>query len=205
MAFTDTKTFLSDLINQGSDALSNLYYLEFVCPSIITGNTPSLLKVRAGDFKPPAFNQTTDKKNYMTVSVDLPKPEIQGDKKFSITFRVDENWDIYKKLIELKQRTSKPNVGFINPNVNDYANDLTIKVFAYDSSVPSTNSSTGIYHDYNKFKELWVFKYCWITALTGLDFTYDSSNALKVTAEISFQDFEDPETKLGTPTSYPNA
>lgn len=188
MALTNTSTFISDLIKEGADAQSNLYYLEFSkngeSRDILTS-----LKVRAGDFTPPAFNQTTDPKKYMTMSVDLPKPEIQGDKKLSFTFRVDENYEVYEKLVEWKRFVSISNLGYVNPSLKPDDGLFQLNVYAYIGTSAIGDPDTA-------FKKIYTFKGCWIKQINGLTFTYDSANPLTVNTEVIFQEYEDPETTL---------
>ena len=190
-----TTTYIDDLIGQGPDALSNLYYIEFEGGEFKDSTTVQKLKVRAGDFKAPAFSQTTDKKNFMTVSVDMPKPEIQGDKKLSFTFRVDENFEIYQKLVAQKRKTSISNLGYVNPYVNREENNFAVKVYAYIEGISRSNAA-GIGVDYSNYKLLYKFYNCWIRTLDGLTFTYDNSTPLTVKVEISFQKFDDPENLI---------
>ena len=190
MALTNpTSSYVTELINAGPDALSNLYYLEF--EGGVLGDVTNKLKVRATDFTPPAFNQPTDTKNYMSVSVDLPKPEIQGDKKLSFTFRVDEYFQVYKALIEQKKKTSVTNFGYVNPNVHLSENNFTVKVYIYKGQ------KEGLNHD-DEFKPIYIFENCWIREINGLTFSYDSATPLTVKVEVSFQKFTDPETTIKT-------
>lgn len=183
-----TKNYVSDLIKAGSDALTNLYYLQFNGGEL--EKITNALKVRSGDFTPPAFSQTTDTKNFMTVSVDMPKPEIQGEKKLSFTFRVDENYLVYEALVKQKKKTSISNLGYINPNVDKDGNHFTVQVYAYNGM------NTGVGDTSGSFKKLYEFRNCWIREINGLTYGYDSSTPLTVKVEVSFQDFDDPENLL---------
>ena len=195
MALTNTQTFISDLINEGSDAQSNLYYLKFTGDGIDNATNTSL-KVRAGDFTPPAFNQTTDPKKYMTIKVDLPKPEISGEKKISFTFRVDENYQVYETLVRLKSKIYRANLGYVNPNLtaSNRSNLFTVDTYAY------MGNTLGIGDPDVAFKKLYSFKGCWIQNLNGLTFGYDSSTPLTVRADVCFLEYEDPENLLFTRT-----
>lgn len=188
MALTNTSTFITDLINEGADAQSNLYYLEF-SKSGESREILTALKVRAGDFTPPAFNQTTDPKKYMTMSVDLPKPEIQGEKKLSFTFRVDENYEVYETLVKWKKLVSISNLGYVNPSLAPVDKLFKLNVYAYIGNSAIGDPSLA-------FKRIYTFEGCWIQQLNGLTFTYDNATPLTVKAEVVFQKYEDPENTL---------
>lgn len=197
MALGDkTTSYINELINAGADALSNLYYLYFTGGEFNDNLINSALKVRAGDFTPPTFSQTVDTKNFMTVSIDLPKPEIQGDKSFSITFRVDDNFEVYQALVNQRKKVVVSNLGYINPNLINN-NTFTIKVFTYKPWDESNMAGVWRWEgEAGRFTEIYEFRKCWIKSLNGLTFSYEGSTPLTVTAEIGFQDFDDPENKF---------
>ena len=190
MALSNTSNFIKDLIKAGPDAQSNLYYLKFTKFGI-NQTLNEFLKVRAGDFTPPAFNQTTDTKKFMTVSVDLPKPEISGEKKLSFTFRVDENYEIYQTLVDWKSFVSVSNLGYVNPNLKRSSGKGLFSVDVY-----AHIGTSGIGDPDLDFTKLYSFHSCWIQNLNGLTFSYDNATPLTVKADVCFLEYEDPENLL---------
>ena len=191
MALTGkTQDYTDSLIQAGPDAFTNLYYLRFTGGKV--GEVNTRLKVRIGNFTPPTFTQTTATKSYLTVSVELPKPEYTGTKEITCQFRVDENYEIYKKMSEQKAVTSVSNIGKVNVDVPDETNGgFRVDVYAYDGK-------GTIGDDSSNFKPLYTFTHCWIKSLKGLSYTYGSSTPLTAEVTIAFQKFEDPEVTISS-------
>ena len=125
----------------------------------------------------------------MTTDFDLPKAEIQGDKKFTLNFRVDENYKVYKALLDQMSVTSVPNLGQVSLKAPDNK-DLEIKVYAFNGS----NSS--LVDDDTGFQILYRFTYCWIMSVKGPTYGYDSSNPEKVSVDIGFFECETPDSRI---------
>lgn len=186
-----TQDYTDSLIQAGPDAFTNLYYLRFTGGKV--GEVHDDLKVRTGNFTPPTFTQTTATKNYMTVSVELPKPEYTGTKEFTCQFRVDENYEIYKKMSEQKAVTSVSNMGKVNVNVPDDTNGgFKVDVYAFNGK-----GTIGDASDSN-FKLLYTYTHCWIKSLKGLSYTYGSSTPLTAEVTIAFQKFKDPQETISS-------
>lgn len=193
MALTgnNTSTYTQDLIGVGTDAFTNLYKIKFT--GGVMGQNDMLLRVRSGNFTPPVFTQTTNKYHYMTVDVDMPKAEYTGTKEFTLKFRVDENYLVYKNLLKQKGVTSISNLGGINVNIPDSTGSkgsFKTSVNAYDGKGMIGDT------DESHFKELYTFDKCWVKSIRGLTFSYDNSSPITVEAIIGFQSFDDPENLL---------
>lgn len=190
-SLTDNKSFLTDLINAGADAMSNLYYVE-LSGGLIDDSTKLQLKLRNKDFKPPQFTQGKITQNYLSVSLDVPSASFSGTKEFSCTFRVDLNYNIYKKLCELMAVTSMPNLGFAATDVPDATTKgMEVRVYAVNSTVDS--NSTEVYDPStdSRFSLMHTYKYCWIKSITGLNYSYNEASAVTVTATFGFFQFKD--------------
>lgn len=102
---------ISTLFNSGIDAFTNIWDVEITLPKFVLDDSIDYapkLSVRALSFTPPELSLNTANVDYMGVSIAKQVPKIQGEKTFSIEFRLDANYDIYKKLIEWKHIYGDP-------------------------------------------------------------------------------------------------
>ncbi len=192
---SNTNTHLQDLIGVGSDAMSNLYYLEF-SGSFLDGDTDLKvgMRVRTKDFAPPTFSQ--NQKNtvhYMTVSEDLPVPAVSGEKSLSLNIRLDENYEVYSFLLRQQAVTSIANLGYAGTDVPDSENGgFRIDVYAFDRGANSDLEATSNPDDLSGYKKLYNFEYCWVKSISGLNYTYDSPSPITLTVNIGFFAYDDP-------------
>lgn len=185
-----SNTYLKSLIDTGSDAMRNLYLVEFFGKSI-EDIAEEVLKVRNQDFTPPSFTQTTATKSYLTVDVDVPVAEITGEKAFSLTFRLDSNYSVYKYLLEQQAATLSGNEGWAINEVpdSDTSYGFSVRVRAFDRSIKGAAADPNNYEEYSV---LYEFRHCWIKSLTGFSYTYNSNTPLTIKADIGFMDYDDP-------------
>ncbi len=203
MKIDATNGYIKSLIDAGSDAMKNLYLVEFRGGGI----TPisNSLMIRNSDFQPPTFTQGKEKKSFLTVDVDMPTASIEGDKSFSLTFRLDSNYKLYNFLMEQQSATMSGSEGWaINsvPDDIDSGYGLTITVKAYDGTLKngtgtvSTGNEAGGPNDDANYKKIYEFRYCWIKSIDPISYSYDSNSPLSVKASISFMDYDDPMSLL---------
>lgn len=197
MATVNTpSTYLSSLVSAGPDAMTNLFYVEL---SSNTLNNNELLKtglrVRNRDFNFTELTHATQTVNYMTVSLDIPSASLEGSKTFSLTFRVDANYDVYKYLLKQMARTSAPNLGYASNDVPDEAGEggLTIRVYAIDKPLTSSNH---VDPEGDNFTLMYEFTHCWIENLAGLNYSYNSPDAETVTVTFGFWEYKNPQSLL---------
>ena len=191
---SNTSSYLSTLIGAGEDAHQNLYYVRFIGSSDFeNADMSNVLKVRADDISLPTPSHGTDSISYMTVSMDKPNANYDIDKSISISFRVDDNYEVYKFLLDRQAKTSKANLGYAGDYVQGSDNYFYIAVYAMTKPVtteaqedPTTAANSA------GFKVLYRFKHCWIPSINGLSFSYSGSNVQKVTAKIFFWDYTEP-------------
>ena len=190
-----TNTYLSDLINVGADAMNNLYYLEFSGTLLNADEELKLgMKVRNKDFTPPTFTQVgPNTVNFMTTSLDWPLAAISGDKKLSLTFRLDEHYAIYEYLLKQKSVTGNANLAFANNEVPDSENGgFKIDVYAFDRSLASETEDIANPESIECYRKMYTFEYCWVMDISGLDYSYNNQAALTVKVDIGFFQFDDP-------------
>ena len=208
MALDTNTKYIKHLINSGADAMSNLYYVEFNLPEVGELNATSLgLTVRAGDFNPPAApsHDQGHTINFVTSSLKVPTASYTMDRNFSISFRLDENYNLYKYFKGLQHKTSDALTGYANtalPGEVDASKDFVIKVYStlttngnllnasYDSNESSPKVNTIMYK----------FEKCWIKKISDISYSYDSAAPLAITVDFGCQYYEGPSAKWNTST-----
>ena len=158
---SNTSSYLSTLIGAGEDAHQNLYYVRFIGSSDFeNADMSNVLKVRADDISLPTPSHGTDSISYMTVSMDKPNANYDIDKSISISFRVDDNYEVYKFLLDRQAKTSKANLGYAGDYVQGSDNYFYIAVYAMTKPVtteaqedPTTAANSA------GFKVLYRFKH----------------------------------------------
>ena len=179
---SQSNTYLNDLINAGTDAFPNLFYVEF------TGNAvPDVLKLtgtnsvtyRINDFSFTTPTHSKSKKEFMTESLEVPNTSYDFTKSFDLKIRLDKNYNIYKQLLEIQS-----NLNHINSTATTLVeNTFNVNVYRASSSENSIAETSDL-----SVKESWKkihgFEYCWISKITPPTFSYDSSEAPVCTVTI---------------------
>jgi len=193
---SNSQSFISDLIQVGADAMTNLYFIEF--SGSLMNHDENLkigLRVRSKDFTPPTFTYSASKNtvHYMTTSVDLPLSVVSGDKSLTFNFRVDSNYRLYEFLLRQQAMTSNANLGFANTDVHDSSNGgFKVDVYAFDRSKSSDIEAYCDPSDTEAYTKLYSFDYCWIKSISGLNFSYDNTEPESVTVNVGFFTYDDP-------------
>lgn len=117
------------LLGLGADAMDNMFDIQIVPPdglkvfdSLGTGRGGFMgpeestflndITIRADGFSPPAFNPKTYKVAYKAVSIDRPATKIEGERQFTITFRLDANYRAYRFLSAWKSIIMQASNGY---------------------------------------------------------------------------------------------
>ena len=195
----NTNNYLSSLVGAGADAMSNLYYVQFI-GGHIDNQTSVMLTVRNSEITFPTVSHPTDKKHFMTTSMDAPKAEINIEKRLSIRFRLDSDYQVYKFLLAQQAETSVPNLGYASNRIPDEANSNngfkiivyapTTEISQFSQEAPEMLGTTAGY------TKLYEFRYCWISDLTPPSYTYSSASPLTIGANIYFYEYDDPQSLL---------
>lgn len=177
MALGDNTSYLSDLINLGADAQSNLYELKFT-GGIFSADTD--ITIRNAGISLPERKQSTHDVSYLTTSVTLPGASYEDTKTVSITFRLDQNYSIYRKLLKQQKKVYGPSTSYANASAKDATFDIS--VYAITDQNPNGVRKVGMY----------ILKNCYIKAVKqNTTFSYDSSEPITITADIWYQQRED--------------
>lgn len=174
MALGNNETYLSDLISLGADAQSNLYELTFTGGEF-DGDTS--LTIRNAGITLPERKQGVHEVNYLTTSLTLPAATYEETKTATIQFRLDQNYEVYKKLLKQQKKMYGPSTSYANPSANAA---FTIEVAAVTN--PATMATVKMYKLSN----------CYIKKVKqDTPFSYDNSTPMTVSMEIWYQKRED--------------
>ncbi len=175
MALGNNTAYLSDLINLGADAQSNLYELTFSGGEF---DESTALTIRNAGITLPERKQGTHDVKYLTTSVTLPAASYEETKTATIRFRLDQNYDVYKKLLKQQKKVYGPSISYANPSAANAT--FNIKVAA----ITDTSSMSTI--------DMYVLSNCYIKAVkldTAL--SYDDATPMTVSMDIWYQKRED--------------
>lgn len=181
---SNSSQYISALIQAGSDVMENLYYLDF--SGRLLDEYSQNLKVRVSQFTPPVPTQDKNDFTYLTTSVAMPKPSFSMDKTLKFTFRVDENYDLYKYLLKQQSTTMNAGTGWATNQVPSESNGgITVKAYIFDRSLGNDPDNEEYY------RPIYIYRYCYITDITGLNYSYENSNPMTLSVTMKFLDFDD--------------
>lgn len=191
------KTHITELLGAGADAMTNMYEVIFNMPTgtavSVDATQTAKLRIRADAFNPPADSQQTYEVHWKTVALTRPASKIIMDRVFTITFRVDANYDLYRTLLKWKGLTSAGSVGYASQDMSALGS-VTVSalastinnpkmVAAKTSEAPDTKGAGNVI--------LWKYHDVWIETITNPEFSTESAEPAKVTATFRFGSFED--------------
>ena len=196
MSLDVKNNYLHELIAAANDAHSNLYKLKFSGGVFNDSSVSQGMTIRTSSFTPPDISIDKYTVKYVTAYVDWPKTEIKVTRNFNTEFRVDQNWEIYKKLQEQKNKTLNASHAFASTNLEDIKNDLfSVSVYVSDDGLKDENVNI-------EGKKLYQFDHCWITKIDSPKFTQGTANSIKVSCTINFLEMYDTESGFpGVPGS----
>lgn len=181
---SNSSQYISALIEAGSDVMKNLYYLDFSGKYL--NDFSQNLKVRVSNFTPPIPTQGKQSFNYITTSVDMPTPSFTMDKTLKFTFRLDENYELYRILLKQQSTTMNAGTGWATNQIpSESDGGITVKAYIFDRSLGNDPD------DEENYRPMYIYKYCYITDITGLTYSYEGANPMTISVTIKFLDFED--------------
>ena len=191
MAISNSSNYISDLLNAGNDAFSNLYEVTFALSDdykdIIDSTT---FTMRCKDFTPPSVSGGgTYRVRYVTAFVDWPSAKVNVTRTFDLTFRVDSNYETYKNLHLLAKNNFNPNTSYVNTDLADLAKTS----FTVTVSVLTNGSSSAAEADK---MELYKFNNCIITGITPIEYKQGDASPITAKATFVFGDMVDLQTSL---------
>lgn len=191
MAIGDNSNYISDLLNAGNDAFSNLYEV------VLTPNggfeneeDGTTFTMRCKDFTPPSLSGGDPYRvRYVTAFVDWPSAKVNVTRTFDLTFRVDSNYTAYRRLHLLVKDNFNPNTDYINTNLTDLAKTsftITVNVLTNGSSSAADKDKMALY----------TFNNCIITGITPIEYKQGDASPITAKATFIFGDMNDLQTSL---------
>ena len=169
MALGDNTNYLSDLINLGADAQSNLYELTFTGGEF-SGYTA--LTIRNAGITLPERKQGTHEET----------------KTATITFRLDQNYDVYKKLLNQQKKVYAPSLSYANPSATNATFDINV------AAITDISAKTKI--------DMYKLENCYIkTVKLDTSFSYDNATPMTVSMDIWYQKRKDWAYETPVPAS----
>lgn len=176
------KDFISTLMNTGADAYSNLFratltFGETALIRLSEMTTPEM-SFRIVNFpQTPSRDIVTQDIPYMGTSVSIPVFGSTIKRSSSFVIRVDEDYLVYDKLRKLQC-------------VNDDGVSQKLDVNKFNLKIEAFRPSqdTSSIYDYSCVFE-WNFYDCYITTVSPIAYSYDSSNAISATVGFIYKNF----------------
>lgn len=191
MAISNSSNYISDLLNAGNDAFSNLYEV------VLTPNggfenegDGTTFTMRCKDFTPPDLSGGDPYRvRYVTAFVDWPSAKVNVTRTFDLTFRVDSNYTAYKRLHLLAKDNFNPNTDYVNTDLTDLKNTsftITVNVLKNGSSSATESDKMALY----------TFNNCIITGITPIEYKQGDASPITAKATFVFGDMTDLQTSL---------
>lgn len=179
-------TALQSLINEGNDAQGKLY--EAVFSGGVLGSDTSNMTIRCSGFTPVFPTQSTYAVNFVTAKIERPTTKVDLTRNFSLTFRSDDNWYLYKQLLLQHSLTMNASKSYVNTSldlIEDYLFNVNV-----NRIVTLSNSSSS------KVDRLFNFRKCWISEITSPDFSTSDASPVTINCKINFLEMEDWQSGL---------
>jgi hypothetical protein len=205
------------LMNSGIDAFTNLYDIQMVFPTNVTPSYDSTAtsgaggyaySVRAMGFQPPELTLMIYNSDYKGVQLTKQAPKIQGERTFTIEFRMDTNYYLYYDLLQWKHIWVDPSgEGNIQPgSLSDNIMDSTttpvtgniaqygqITVGAYSVTTPLDGySDPSNVVDITSPGASWIFWDVVCNKVGTPNYQRAGADAVTVTAEFIFGRYSEP-------------
>ena len=201
---------VTELIKAGADAMSNMYDVKIVFPDDIQtqlGTDIQAMIVRAKGFTPPEAEVVNYKVNYKTVEIDRPATKITMNRQFTISFRLDAYYAVYRALKMWAGRNGTPSTGYASNALWDSAagspNNIKGRVIVTALSTPvlmdpsnpyfAEGVNTGNFSENpNSENLIWEFDDVWVQKMTEPQFTMDDAGTMDIEATFFFGNMKDP-------------
>lgn len=200
---------LQALTNAGADAYKNMYDCRIAFPWATDKGDTEVLTVRAQSFAVPALEIEVADRNYHGVSVKVPTPKQNFERKITLTFRMDASYNLFGKFSLWAQTVGdmvsggvanwagaigKLEVEAINgkysaTDVNNYTNDTTNGPGrpGYDLAPTSPNGDKS-----KNINPKWTFYDVWVGKVGQPEFDTESNDAITYDVDFYFGDCDYP-------------
>lgn len=200
MNLSNTNNHLISLISAGNDAQAHMYEVDFE-GGYFTDIATSM-SVRCEGFTPPPQSQDKYTVKYVTAYIDRPKTKITVTRNFKLKFRLDDNYILYKALLEQRKLTANPAKSYANSDISSLMEKgllFNVKVNLIkgfnDTLEEEAESDESTEKETYNVLRLFNFKNCWIQDISAPVYG-DSADPISVEATINFLQMEDWQSGL---------
>lgn len=174
MALSSNNNYYSTLFSNANDAMSGMFKVDFL-NGYFNGRDKT---IRCTGFQIANLKQLEYTKKYVTAYIDAPAPKVEGEKRFSITFRLDENYDVYMELLNWRSVLVDPSNSAVDIDLKGNES----KFCDIQVSRIGNNGGTEGMATYGK---------CWCTDVALGGYAYGTSKPQTVTATIYYKTVND--------------
>jgi hypothetical protein len=187
---------ISTLISAGLDAFVNLYDVEITLPTNLSGISATLVDTsmavsgnqnkiitRIGNFQPPESSLGEYPIYYQSGSITRQNAKIALNRTFTLPFRIDGNYDLYRVLKGwqgLYLGPSQADYRLPSPEETGYFGNITVS--GYNSNVSPGDPITGDL----SIKAIWNFDSVICLDVSEPQFGRDAANPVEVSATFLY-------------------
>lgn len=181
------------LLNSGADAYKNIWYSKIEGMDFTSWGDGENVMFRAEGFNLPKFSTEGDERTLWGKKIKTPKPEVNMERTFTITYRMDANYALYDdfktelhKVVNGQNSSSNTLVGISNW----IDGNITVTVYGlkgvYNGTGETGTTSELTTETFTKegASEVWTFNNCWIADVSEPSFARDDASI--VTFEVKF-------------------
>lgn len=165
----DSRTLISDLVDAGNDAASNLFLVDIFTEGSISTDS---FRFRATDVTIPSIGNNTVSLPYQNNEYVFVAPGTALTRRVLITYRIDDNYNVLRSLHALLNMTDTKGSGFEH---NSKTKQLTVRV--------------TVLKNLEREALIYEFTGCYLEAINDLTYSYENAGNLKTgNLKIVFSD-----------------
>ena len=192
MALSNENNYIQSLVSVGNDAHAHLYEVTFD-GGFITDVATSM-SVRCEGFSPPDQSHESYPVKYVTAWIDRPKTKITVTRNFTLKFRLDDNYILYKRLLEQRKLLANPAHSYARSNILDLR-DAGLLFNVKVNIIKEMNDLDTEESEMHEVMRLFNFNDCWIESITAPAYG-DSGDPQTVDVVIDFLTMQDWQSGL---------
>lgn len=182
----NANNYINTLVSASADAQSNLYELEFSGIGNLE-DVNEFLKVRCNKFTPPEIQQESYDVKFVTATIPRPRAMTKVTRNFTLEFRVDANYTVYKALLAQFNTTFMPTMSFAANDINFFKEAerlFKVKVYVINDALLNNSISTSV-------SPIFQFDNCWISNITPIAYKTGTADPATVTMTVNFLQMHD--------------
>lgn len=188
MAEKNTNSAIATLLDNGADAMSNMYEVYITFPGNDSGKA---MTVRADGFNIPEMDVATYDLEYHGQKVSKPKTVLNFDRKFSLNFRMDAGYQLHKLFLQWQGYVGNPVTGGV-ANVAGALGEVRVTALndAYIAQSQQAQSFQDKLNDNGSLKEVdgqtWVFKDVWVNKVGQPQYKTEGGDKFTFAVDFKF-------------------